>query len=151
MMMRLLLILCVLAAPVWAVQPDEVLNDPALEARARALSKDLRCLVCRNESIDESNAELARDLRILVRERLVEGDSDPEVMDYIVARYGEFVLLRPLSGGSNLLLWLTGPAAFIIVLFFAAIYVRRRSNIGSPVTTALSTDEQKRLEEILKD
>ncbi len=150
-MMRLLLILCVLAAPVWAVQPDEVLNDPALEARARALSKDLRCLVCRNESIDESNAELARDLRILVRERLVEGDSDPQVIDYVVARYGEFVLLRPLSGGSNMVLWLTGPAAFFIVLLFAAIYVRRRSSTGSQAAIELSSDEQKRLTEILKD
>jgi cytochrome c-type biogenesis protein CcmH len=150
-MMRLLLILCVLAAPVWAVQPDEVLNDPALEARARALSKDLRCLVCRNESIDESNAELARDLRILVRERLLEGDSDSQVMDYVVARYGEFVLLRPLSGGSNMVLWLTGPAAFFIVLLFAAIYVRRRSSIGSQAAIELSSDEQKRLTEILKD
>ena len=84
---------------------DEILDDPELEARARVLSKDLRCLVCRNESIDESNADLARDLRILVRERLVAGDSNDEALDFIVGRYGEFVLLRPQAGGSNWLLW----------------------------------------------
>ncbi|RMD49780.1 MAG: cytochrome c-type biogenesis protein CcmH, partial [Alphaproteobacteria bacterium] len=93
----------------WAVEPDEMLADPALEARARAISKQLRCLVCRNESIDESNAKLARDLRLLVRERLKAGDSDEEVIAYIVDRYGEFVLLKPRARGVNLLLWLAGP------------------------------------------
>ncbi|NND18881.1 MAG: cytochrome c-type biogenesis protein CcmH, partial [Silicimonas sp.] len=91
-MIRVLLLWLALASAALAVQPDEILQDPALEARARELSKDLRCLVCRNESIDESNAELARDLRILVRERLVEGDTDEEVIDFVVARYGEYVL-----------------------------------------------------------
>ncbi|MGB0913666.1 MAG: cytochrome c-type biogenesis protein, partial [Phaeobacter italicus] len=92
-------------APAYAVQPDEVLADPALEARARELSKDLRCLVCRNESIDESNADLARDLRLLVRERLVAGDSNEEAMDFIVDRYGEYVLLSPRATGANWLLF----------------------------------------------
>ena len=104
-MKRLVLLLCLLVAPSWAVQPDEILDDPALEERARALSEDLRCLVCRNESIDESNAPLARDLRLLVRERLVAGDSDAEVMAFVVARYGEYVLLTPKATGTNLILW----------------------------------------------
>ncbi|MGB7320768.1 MAG: cytochrome c-type biogenesis protein, partial [Albidovulum sp.] len=95
--------------PVRAVQPDEILPDPALEARARALSTGLRCLVCRNENIDESNADLARDLRLLVRERLVAGDSDTEVIAFLVERFGEYVLLTPTSGGANLILWLAGP------------------------------------------
>ena len=103
-MKRLLLILTLLASPLWAVQPDEVLDDPALEARARELSQGLRCLVCRNESIDESNASLARDLRILLRERLVAGDSNEEAVDFIVTRYGEYVLLSPRATGANWLL-----------------------------------------------
>ena len=94
-MKRLLMLLIFCASPLWAVQPDEILDDPALEARARALSQGLRCLVCRNESIDESNASLARDLRLLVRERLVAGDSDEEAVNFIVDRYGEYVLLNP--------------------------------------------------------
>ncbi|MFN6978963.1 MAG: cytochrome c-type biogenesis protein CcmH, partial [Gemmobacter sp.] len=107
----LALALGLLAAPAHAVQPDEVLADPALEARARAISTNLRCLVCRNESIDESNAPLARDLRLLVRERLLMGETDAEVLAYIVrgdetfAGYGEYVLLRPTATGSNLILW----------------------------------------------
>lgn len=113
--------------PVGAVQPDEILADPALETRARELSKDLRCLVCRNESIDESNAELARDLRILLRERLVAGDSDDQAMRYIVDRFGEYVLLNPKTTGSNLILWAAGPLMFLIALAVALRYVRRRS------------------------
>lgn len=94
-----------LASPAAAVNPNEVLDDPALEARARALSLELRCLVCQNQSIDDSNAELARDLRLLVRERLVEGDSDKDVIDYVVSRYGEFVLLKPRFSLQTMLLW----------------------------------------------
>ncbi|HEU0220888.1 MAG TPA: cytochrome c-type biogenesis protein, partial [Paracoccaceae bacterium] len=104
--MRALLLLLALwlpAAPAPAVQPDEMLADPALEARAREISRELRCLVCRNESIDESNASLARDLRLLVRERLVAGDTNEAVTDYVVARYGEYVLLRPSFSGANAL------------------------------------------------
>jgi len=113
-MKRLLLILALLASPLWAVQPDEVLDDPALEARARELSQGLRCLVCRNESIDESNASLARDLRILLRERLVAGDSDEEAVDFIVDRYGEYVLLNPQATGANWLLWGAGPLMLLL-------------------------------------
>jgi len=108
-MKRLILVLCLLPAPVMAVQPDEMLDDPKLEERAREISGGLRCLVCRNESIDDSNADLARDMRLLVRERLLAGDSNEEVVQYIVDRYGEYVLLNPTTTGSNLVLWLAGP------------------------------------------
>lgn len=135
-----------------AVQPDEILDDPALEARARSISAELRCLVCRNESIDESNAELARDLRLLVRERLLAGDNDGQVIDFVVARYGEYVLLRPQTGGSNLLLWLAGPGMALVAFFMAALYFRdrRRQGLSTP-DTALSQEEQERLNEILKE
>jgi cytochrome c-type biogenesis protein CcmH len=98
-----------LAAPVHAVQPDEIMSDPAQEARARALSRELRCMVCQNQSIDDSDAPLARDLRLLVRERIAAGDSDTQVLDFLVARYGQFVLLKPRMGGETLLLWLVPP------------------------------------------
>jgi cytochrome c-type biogenesis protein CcmH len=137
------------SAPVHAVQPDEVLPDPALEERARGISAGLRCLVCRNESIDESNAGLARDLRLLVRERLVAGDSDAEVVAFVVDRYGEYVLLRPTLGGANLLLWLAGPAMLLIAGGIAAAYLRRRARAVSPA--GLSPDEEERLRELLKD
>lgn len=150
-MRYLILILCLLAAPVWAVQPDEILQDPALEARARLLSKDLRCLVCRNESIDESHAELARDLRLLVRERLLAGDSDQQTMDFIVGRYGEFVLLKPQTGGSNWLLWGAGPAMLLIALGLGMVYLRRRATAPASAEAALSEDEKARLQKILDD
>ncbi|MBV7392772.1 cytochrome c-type biogenesis protein [Mameliella sediminis] len=134
-----------------AVQPDEVLEDPALEARARDISAGLRCLVCQNESIDESNASLARDLRLLVRERLLAGDTDKEVVAFIVDRYGEFVLLRPTTGGWNWLLWASGPGLFVLALGLGVAYVRRRSAAGTgEADTGLSVDEQKRLDELLK-
>jgi cytochrome c-type biogenesis protein CcmH len=139
------------AAPVLAVQPDEILADPALESRAREISRDLRCLVCRNESIDESNAELARDLRLLVRERLVEGDSNAQVLEFVVDRYGEYVLLRPLTTGSNLLLWVAGPAMLVVGLGLAGLYLRRRRMEPATVAPPLSEDEQRRLAEILRD
>lgn len=148
-MRRLVLLFCLLAAPVFAVEPDEILDDPVLEARARALSKGLRCLVCRNESIDESNADLARELRLLVRERLVEGDSDAQAMAYIVDRYGEFVLLKPTATGANLVLWVAGPTMLVIALGIGALYVRRQSRPQQPA--ALSEAETARLNEILKD
>src|SRR5438309_728002 len=114
--LRLLALALALAAPTHAlaVQPDEVLTDSVLEARARALSKELRCMVCQNQSIDDSDAPLARDLRILVRERLKAGDSDAQVIDFLVARYGEFVLLRPRFSWHTAVLWL-GPAAMLLV------------------------------------
>ncbi|TRD22982.1 cytochrome c-type biogenesis protein [Palleronia caenipelagi] len=147
-MKRFILILTLLAAPVWAVQPDEMLDDPELEARARDLSAGLRCLVCRNESIDESNADLARDLRLAVRERLVAGDSDDEVISYLVDRYGEYVLLKPRTDGSNLILWLAGPLMLLAGLGIGAATLRRRST--APAPEALSAEEEARLQDLLK-
>ena len=146
----LAVMLCLLVAmPVLAVQPDEVLDNPVLEDRARELSKGLRCLVCQNESIDESNAPLARELRLVVRERLVEGDSDAEVIDYLVERYGEFVLLRPRTDGWNAVLWLSGPALFLIALGIGVVYVRGRATASTAPEQDLSDAEKKRLEELL--
>jgi len=139
------------ASPAWAVLPDEILDDPALEARAREISKGLRCLVCRNESIDESNADLARDLRLLVRERLVAGDSDPETMDFIVARFGEYVLLRPTTRGSNWLLWAAGPFMFLLAGGVSAVYLRGRAAASRVPVAGLSDEERARLHEILDD
>ncbi len=145
------LLLLSLAAPAGAVQPDEMLADPGLEARARALSQGLRCLVCRNENIDESNADLARDLRLLVRERLVAGDSDAEVIAYLVDRYGEYVLLEPPATGSTLILWVAGPALLVAALGGAAVYLRRRRAGADAAPAPLSDDERARLAEILKE
>jgi cytochrome c-type biogenesis protein CcmH len=151
-MKHLVLILLLLAAPVFAVQPDEVLDDPVLEQRARDLSVGLRCLVCRNESIDESNAELARDLRLLLRERLVAGDTDEEAVAFIVDRYGEYVLLKPTTSGSNLLLWLAGPIMLLIAAAVGLNFLRTRAKAQvSGETEALSAEEQERLRQILED
>lgn len=139
-----------LTGPALAVQPDEILDDPALEERARDLSAGLRCLVCRNESIDESNADLARDMRILVRERLVSGDSDEEVIAYLVDRYGEYILLRPTAEGSNILLWIAAPTLFLIAFGGAVIYLRSRAR-QKPETADLSDAEKQRLAELLKE
>lgn len=140
-----------MAAPLAAVQPDEVLSDPALEARARELSKELRCLVCRNESIDESNAELARDLRLLLRERLVAGDTDDEAIAFIVDRYGEYVLLRPTTTGANWLLWAAGPLMLLLAAGVGGLYLRGRASAPNSRDSGLSTDEQERLRQILED
>ncbi|WP_333816530.1 cytochrome c-type biogenesis protein [Tabrizicola sp.] len=134
-------------APAWAVQPDEMLADPALEARARTISHDIRCPVCQGETIDDSNAPIARDLRIIIRERLVAGDSDAQVVDYIVARYGEGVLFNPPAKGVNLVLWLAGPALLLAGIAVAVTAGRRRK--GTEVT--LSAEEEARLREILKE
>lgn len=134
------------AAVVFAVQPGEMLSDPALEKRARTISSELRCLVCQNESIDDSDAPLAGDLRRLVRERLVAQDSDSQVIDYVVARYGEFVLLRPRFQLSTLLLWLTPVLVFIAGLTLAA---RAAAKPKTASSTALSDDEKAKLSEIL--
>ncbi|ASM72599.1 MULTISPECIES: cytochrome c-type biogenesis protein [Roseobacteraceae] len=150
-MKRLVMILMLLAAPVWAVEPGEVLDNPALEARAREISQGLRCLVCRNESIDESHAPLARDLRLLVRERLVAGDTNAETVDFIVARYGEYVLLRPQATGANWLLWAAGPIMLLLALLAAGVYVRGRSRASEPQDQALSAEESRRLAEILDE
>lgn len=137
--------------PAWAVLPDEVLDDPVLEERAREISKGLRCLVCQNESIDESNAPLARDLRIVVRERLVAGDTNEEVVAFIVERYGEFALLNPTTDGWNRLLWWAGPAMFLVALLMGALYVRGRAAAPVVEDKGLSDSEQERLNKILND
>ena len=138
-----------LSAPALAVQPDEILKDPALEARARALSQELRCMVCQNQSIDDSDAPLARDLRLLVRERLTAGDSDTGVRDFVVSRYGEFVLLKPPFGASTLLLWLSP----ILVLGLGALMLfaaRRRTATGA-AARPLDVEEQRRLDALLRN
>jgi cytochrome c-type biogenesis protein CcmH len=140
-----------LAAPAFAVLPDEILDDPALEQRARDLSRGLRCLVCRNESIDESNADLARDLRILVRERLVAGDSNEEVIEFVVDRYGEYVLLRPTIDGSNWLLWAAGPLMLLMAGGVGLAYLRTRQGAATVHEERLSAAEEARLREILDE
>ncbi len=143
----LLLGLSLLVSPAFAVQPDEVLPDPAMEQRARDLSKELRCMVCQNQSIDDSDAPLARDLRILVRERLKAGDSNAQVLDYLVARYGEFVLMRPVFSWRNALLW--GFPALVLVLgaALAASVMRRRAAAAAPAP--LSAAEEARMAQLM--
>ncbi|WP_214473269.1 cytochrome c-type biogenesis protein [Mesorhizobium sp. dw_380] len=141
-----LLLAMFFAGTAMAVKPDEMLADPALEARARALSEGLRCMVCQNQSIDESDADLARDLRILVRQRLVAGDTDQQVMDYVVSRYGEFVLLKPRFDLRNALLWGTPVLLLLVGGAFIALGARSRRTLA---TKALSADEQAALDAIL--
>jgi cytochrome c-type biogenesis protein CcmH len=131
-----------------AVEPGEQLSDPALEARARAISDGLRCPVCRNESIDESHAEVARDIRLFVRERLTAGDSDEQIMDAVVARYGEFVLLEPNADGANLVLWLAPLAMLLGGLGIGWTVIRKRS--AAPEEDDLSPEERARLDALLK-
>jgi cytochrome c-type biogenesis protein CcmH len=151
---KLALILAVLAfaAPAFAVQPDEVLKDPVLEARARALSQELRCMVCQNQSIDDSDAPLARDLRILVRERLTAGDTDQQVIDFLVARYGEFVLLKPRFNAHTILLWVA-PFAVVIAgaLSLLAFLRRRRGQPSADAPPSLTPDEQRRVAALLEE
>ena len=149
MMRRLILAFAFVltAFPALAVNPDEVLADPALEARARTLSSQLRCMVCQNQSIDDSNAELARDLRLLVRERLKNGDSDEAVIAYVVSRYGEFVLLNPRLRAETLLLWGAPIVLFLAGATAMVLFVRRRG--GKPTGTPLSEAEKAELERVL--
>lgn len=133
-----------------AVLPSEMLKDPKLEARARHISEGLRCLVCRNESIDDSNAALAHDLRVLVRKRILAGDTNKQVVQYLVSRYGEYVLLKPKMTGVNLILWGAGPGMLVIGLGVAGFYVRRRRKKGD-TAEALSPAEEARLAELLKE
>jgi len=137
----------------WAVQPDEMLPDPILEARARALSKELRCMVCQNESIDDSEAPLAHDLRVLVRERLKAGDTDQQVLDFLVARYGEFVLLKPPLSWHTVALWGLPPAVLLIGagVIIADLRRRRRLNSMDEEASKLSAAEESRLAELLRD
>ncbi|MBW7920768.1 MAG: cytochrome c-type biogenesis protein CcmH [Rubellimicrobium sp.] len=141
------LLLALAAWPALAVEPGEMLADPVLEARARTISASLRCPVCLNESIDESNAPISHELRVLIRERLVAGDTDREVIDFVVARYGEFVLMRPDPRGANLILWIAGPAMLLIAGGTVIATLRRRAQRAEP--EALTTDETHRLHEIL--
>jgi cytochrome c-type biogenesis protein CcmH len=129
-----------------AVQPDEVLKEPALEARARAISQELRCLVCQNQSIDDSNAELARDLRVIVRERISVGDSDEAVLAFVEKRYGEFVLLRPRLRLHTLILWLT--PLLLLAGVAAILYRRARAQNPAAALAPLSATEQQRLDEL---
>jgi cytochrome c-type biogenesis protein CcmH len=146
-MRRLVLVafLIALAAPSagLAVEPDEILRDPALEARARTLSSELRCLVCQNQSIDDSAAPLARDLRLLVRERLTEGDSDSQVLNFLVARYGEFVLLKPRFELHTLLLWGLPPAALVAGMIALFVTARRRQSANLELAVLTQTEQQR--------
>ena len=135
--------------PALAVNPDEILSDPALEQRARDISANLRCLVCQNQSIDDSDAELARDLRVLVRERLVSGDTNDQIMDYVVGRYGEFVLLRPSFSIRNFVLWGTPILVLVIGGLAALIYSRQHAAPAGAIK--LSSEEEARLNQLLDD
>jgi len=151
--MRLFASIALLAALVapgvaFAVTPEEMLKDPALEARARDLSRELRCMVCQNQSIDDSEASLAKDLRLLVRERLTKGDSDKQVLDFLVARYGEFVLLKPPFEWHTLVLWGAMPAALVAGMIGLIVIARRRKT-GNPASLELSAAEARRIEVLL--
>jgi cytochrome c-type biogenesis protein CcmH len=153
LVLALLLGFSLLAGPALAVAPDEVLDDPVLESRARALSAELRCMVCQNQSIDDSDAPLAKDLRVLVRERLVAGDSDQQVIDYLVSRYGEFVLLKPRFAWHTIVLWAAGPVALIagVIAIGAALRkrARNRSATADPSAPRLTAEEERRLQALL--
>lgn len=137
-------------SPAWAVQPDEVLSDPALEKRARGLSTGLRCLVCQNQSIDDSDAPLAKDLRVLVRERLVAGDTDAQVIDYVVARYGDFVLLKPPMNTHTMLLWLAPMLALLGALAVVVRGMRARPAVSEASAAPLSAEEKDALDRLIK-
>ena len=148
MMRAFVLALALLASPAFAVQPDEMLKDPGLEARAREISRNLRCPVCQGEDIDDSNAPISRDLRLAVRERLVAGDNDAQVVDYVVARYGEFVLFTPRAQGSSLILWLAGPAMLLAGAGIALAMSRRRAVAAE--AESLTEADKTRLAELLE-
>jgi cytochrome c-type biogenesis protein CcmH len=148
MKVALALLLLVFAFPAFAVEPSEVLPNPALEARAREIGRSLRCVVCQNQSIDDSNAEVARDMRRAVRERLVAGDNDAAVFDFMVARYGDYVLLNPPFKARTLLLWLGAPLVLLIAGGALLLAARRRKAIVPP--QPLSDEEQRRLDSLLK-
>lgn len=140
-------------APAWAVNPDEMLKDPAQEFRARELGRELRCLVCQNQSIDDSDADLARDLRLIVRERISLGDSDNDVRRFLVERYGDYVLLKPPFKSSTLALWLGPPVLLLGAAAAVALFYRRRRRRAEPpaVEVPLTLEEQRRLDRLLKE
>lgn len=144
-----------ISPPAQAVNPDEVLANPLLEKRARELSKELRCLVCQNQSIDDSDAQLAKDLRVVVREQLLTGASDQEILDFVVDRYGDFVLLRPPVKGATLILW-GGPLVFVLLGIIAVIFFYKRNQaraqfVRTSAPVQLSDAERKRLQKLLKE
>ncbi|MEY8120679.1 MULTISPECIES: cytochrome c-type biogenesis protein [unclassified Falsihalocynthiibacter] len=149
-MIRFFLILIFCASAASAVEPDEILFDPVLETRARSISANLRCVVCQNEPIDTSNAGVARDLRLLVRERLLLGDTDKQVYDYVVARYGDYVLFKPPWKPTTYALWLT-PIAFAILGIFLVLLILRRSSKGLSTVEVLSAEEVTQLSDISND
>lgn len=148
----LILLMALLPLPALSVNPDEVLSDPALEARARDISQNLRCLVCQNQSIDDSDAQLARDLRVLVRERLVAGSSNTEIVDYVVSRYGDFVLLKPPFKASTYALWI-GPAviAGIGIIALIVFFRKRAATAGTAAPLPLTEEENRRLKSLLDE
>lgn len=148
---QVLLALTLLALPAAAITPDELLSDPGQEARAREISRELRCVVCQSESIDESNAEIARDLRLLVRERIVAGDTNAQVIDYVVDRYGEFVLFKPRMTAANAPLWFLGPVLLIFGLALVGAVLRRRARDAAAPHRELTAEEQARLDALLKE
>ena len=152
-MKNFLFLLLVIFTPLasYSVEPSEVLDDTVLEELARDISKDLRCLVCQNESIDESSATLAKDLRILVRERLLAGDNKDAVLKFIVDRYGEFVLLNPSSNGSNLILWLSGPLMLLIALIISFSFIKANQKLKRNTIIGLSDEEKSELEKIIRE
>ncbi len=150
-MKRLALALVLIAGPLWALDPSEMLADPELEARARSLDHALRCVVCQSESVASSNANWAQDARRTVRELVAGGASDDAVMDFFVARYGEFVLMSPRASGSTWALWAAGPAMLLLAMGLGYGYLRGRSRSAAPQEAALSEAETARLREILDD
>jgi cytochrome c-type biogenesis protein CcmH len=145
-----LLIVLIASSAAWAVEPNEMLADPVLEARARAISKELRCMVCQNESIDDSQAPLAHDLRVLVRERLKAGDSDKQIINFLVSRYGEFVLLKPPLSWHTVALWGTPPGLLLLGAIMIIIAERRRrAGLAAAGPASLSPAEEARVAEIL--
>ncbi|MFN3524629.1 MAG: cytochrome c-type biogenesis protein CcmH [Paracoccus sp. (in: a-proteobacteria)] len=151
MIRRLVLALAlILPMAAQAVQPDEILEDAGLEARARQISQKLRCPVCQGENIDESNAPISRDLRLYVRERLVEGDSDAQVVDNVADRFGEYVLFEPRATGINWLLWLAGPLMALVAALIAWRFLAARARATPEVEQRLSDDEKTRLDEIMR-
>jgi cytochrome c-type biogenesis protein CcmH len=144
-MIRVLAVLLMLATPAWAVLPDEILADPGLEARARAISRTIRCPVCQGESIDDSGAPISRDLRLIIRERVMAGDTDAQVTDYIVARYGEFVLFKPPAAGVNLILWAAGPLMLLAGVGVAFATLRRKGTPPEPDLTEAEAAELARI------
>ena len=145
--MTILVVLALCAMPALAVEPSEMLKDPALEARARTISRELRCVVCQNQSIDDSAAEVAHDMRIAVRERLTAGDTDRAVMDYMVARYGDYVLLQPPFKPRTLVLWLGAP--LVLLIAGAALFMAARRRPTAPMPTPLSESERAQLDSLL--